>query len=78
MSNNNPWIPGHRIKEEWCLMKSNIGDFGQNYGNSILPYIKCEFKYHQQLSSIYSSLTRLELGICMHSSFVCSHTLIII
>ena len=36
-------------------MKSYIGDFGQNYKTSILQYIKCEFIYHQELSSIYNS-----------------------
>ena len=57
-------------------MKSNIADFGQNYTTSISPYINREFKYHQQLSSIYNSLKRLELRIYMHRSSVYSHTLI--
>ena len=39
-------------------MKSIIGDFGQNYSISILQYIKCEFKNHQELSSIYSSVSQ--------------------
>ena len=39
-------------KYEWFTMKSNIGDFGQNSSTFALPWIKCEFKYHKQLSSI--------------------------
>ena len=36
-------------------MKSNIDHFLQNFSIFILEYIKCEFKYHQEFSSIYMS-----------------------
>ena len=44
-------------KYERFTMKSNIGDFGQNFSTSILQYIKSEFKYNQEFSSICNSVS---------------------
>ena len=53
-------------KYERFTMKSSIGDFGQNFSTSNLQYIKCEFKLHQEISSIYNIVS---LTLCQKKRY---------
>ena len=57
-SNNNPWIPDKKNKKTLAVYQEiQLGDFGQTFSTSILQYIKCEFKYQKEISSIYNGVS---------------------